>query len=89
MGRGRHLTHHRKTLEASLDHEALLTYVNEWRKRSGKGYWRRRWRVEGGQAGNSYLLELNRAEKTKAKHGGRIVEVIPLLRPPRARRPTP
>ena len=40
---------------------------------------RRRWRVEGSQAGNSRLLTRPKAIETKARYGGQVCQVIPMV----------
>ena len=44
----------------------------------GLRYWpRRRWRLEGSNAGNSRLIKETQARNMKALYGGTIVELIP------------
>lgn len=38
---------------------------------------RKRWRLEGTRAGNSRLLMLETANLSRARYGGKVVEVIP------------
>lgn len=67
---------------------ALLSEVPPWP--------RARWRLEGSAAGPSRLLRRQQAAIAQARHGGRLVEVLPAYRdraraaaPPRRRKAAP
>ena len=60
--------------EAMATHEELRAHYKEALRLR---MMRRRFRVEGTRAGNSYLLTKTSAIETRARHGGKIAEVIP------------
>lgn len=77
------------TLEATWTKEDATAWAQDRYTRTGS--WpRRRWRVEGSPAGSSRLVPLKLAEKTQARYGGHIVELIgpPPPAPPRVSKNT-
>lgn len=61
--------------QAQFSKDEALAWAEEY-YRERHSWPRRRWRVEGSQAGNSQLLTEKQALQAQKKHGGEVVELI-------------
>lgn len=68
--------HSRHLAESTWTKEEALAWARKV-KASGRSWPGRRFRVDNSRAGTSRLLGRKAAEKTQAKYGGRLVEMIP------------
>lgn len=73
----------RDVLEATLGHDALVDHIA--RISSGQGDYRRRFRVEETDLGNSRLVSYDEARRTVVEYGGVIHEIVESVHLPGAR----
>ena len=61
--------------ESQFTEDEALAWAEQYYRE--RGSWpRRRWRVEGSQAGNSHLMTEKKARRVAAKHGGDVNQLI-------------